>query len=167
MFFRNVLVALGVLFVVAGLALSIIWLNRMGSSTVESGRRNAPETPATTRLAVLAAAHPISSGTLLRSSDIRWKEIAPGELRPGNLQRGQISESDFLGAITRRDFADSEAFVAGGLVMANDRRFLAAVLTPGSRAVSISVNAPQSACGPGPAGRPRRRDPDAELWRCR
>ena len=151
MFFRNVLVALGVLFVVAGLALSIMWLNRTESSTAKSGRRNVSETPATTRLAVLAAAHPISSGTLLRSSDIRWKEIAPGELRPGNLQRGQISESDFLGAITRRDFADSEAFVAGGLVMANDRRFLAAVLAPGSRAVSISGERTAKRCGPGPA----------------
>lgn len=67
--------------------------------------------------------------------------------RPGELVRGQISETDYLGASTQRDFASGEALMAGDLVKASDRRFLAAVLRPGARAISIAVDAAQSASG--------------------
>jgi pilus assembly protein CpaB len=96
---------------------------------------------------VLVAAHAISTGTLLQSSDLVWKDVAPGELRPGNLARGEANEAEFFGAIARRDFAEGEALIASDVLKHNDRRFLAAVLKPGNRAVSIAVDATQSASG--------------------
>ncbi|MDU1692199.1 MAG: Flp pilus assembly protein CpaB, partial [Bradyrhizobium sp.] len=99
------------------------------------------------RPAVLVAARTIALGTLLRKEDIAWKDVMPGEVRPGYLMRGQVSEAEFLGAISRRNFAQDEPLIASEFVKPGDRQFLAAVLKPGSRAISIFVDAAQSAAG--------------------
>jgi pilus assembly protein CpaB len=150
MFFRNFLLALGAVFVVAGLALSVVWLRQVGTEPVApSGpsAERAVEEPAPSGQAVLAAKGAIPAGTLLRPSDMSWKPVNADDVRPGHLVKGQIGETDLAGGITRRDFADGEALIAGELVLPGDRNFLAAALRPGSRAVSISVDAPQIASG--------------------
>ncbi len=146
MLIRNILLAVGSILVLAGLGLSVLWINDMKSAP---GTKPEPASamPEVHLDAVLEAAHPLPAGTLLRPGDIRWKEIHPGESRPGALLRSQVPEAEFMGAITRREFADGEALAAADLVKPNDRRFLAAVLAPGTRAVSIAVDAPQSSSG--------------------
>lgn len=150
MLIRNLLFALGALFVVAGLALAVIWLRQTGTAPQTASEADAPgiaKAPIPGKLSVLTVTASIPSGTLLRASDIGWRQIEQGAFRPGFLLQGQISETDLLGSVTRRDFADGEALIASELVMPGDRRFLAAVLKPGSRAATISVDAPQSASG--------------------
>jgi pilus assembly protein CpaB len=139
MFVRNVLLAIGMLCLLGGVVLSVVWLNQVARTTTES--------PPETRPAVLVAKRPIPTGTLLRPEDIGWNEVGPNAVRAGNLVRGQVSQADFIGAIARRDFAADEVLIAADLVTPSERRFLAAVLKPGTRAVSISVDAPQSAAG--------------------
>jgi pilus assembly protein CpaB len=139
MLVRNLLLALGVVCLLAGLALSIVWVGQMREATAQR--------PEAVHQAVLVAVRAMPSGTLLRPDDIGWKDVAAGGIRAGNLARGQISETEFVGAITRRDFASGEALIASDLLRPNERRFLAAVLKPGTRAASISVDAPQSAAG--------------------
>ncbi len=138
---RKLLLALGVVFVIVGLWLAVIWFNQI------AGRSSQTAEQEQNRPAVLVALDGIPSGTLLREGEIGWKEVASGELRPGYLQRGQISENEFFGAITRRGFAKGEPLLVSDLVKPSDRRFLSAVLRPGHRAVSISVDAPQSSSG--------------------
>jgi pilus assembly protein CpaB len=142
MLFRNVLLAIGVLCLVAGLGLAGLWLSQMQRASVE---QKSPEVARAS--AVLAARRDIAAGTLLRAEDIGWKDVPPGEARPPYLPRGQVTEAEYLGAITRREFVAGEPLVAGDLVKPSDRQFLAAVLKPGMRAVSISVDAPQTASG--------------------
>ena len=146
MFLRNLLLGLGALFVVAGIALAVIWMQQIGSPPGQPEPATA-EGPPPGSLSVLVAAGPIPSGTLLRPQDLGWKTIAAGEVVPGNLLEGQITETALTGSITRRDFAEGEALLASELVMPNDRRFLAAVLKPGMRAASIPVDESQSASG--------------------
>jgi pilus assembly protein CpaB len=141
MLFRNLLLVLGALFVLAGGALGVIWL-RQERVPVQSAEGTAQR-----RTEILSAAHVIPSGTLLQAADTTWKEIEPSQLRPGNIVRGQTSEAEFLGAFTTRDFASGEALVASDLIKVADRRFLAAVLKPGLRAASIFVDAAQSSSG--------------------
>ncbi len=140
MHFRNLLLAIGVIFVLAGLGLSLVWI-RMNQPQQEAAPQDV------SRPAMLVARHPLPTGTLLRPDDIGWELMKPGDTRPGVLRRGQVSDTEYLGALTRRDFAEGEALIATELVKPSDRRFLAAVLKPGRRAVSISVNAPQSSSG--------------------
>ncbi len=147
MLFRNILVAIGVICVFAGLALSVNWFWRTPSPSGEFAGAGATATPETGNTVIFVAARELPAGTLLRSSDIASREANPGELRPGQILRGQTEEERLHGAITQRDLAQGEALLIGELVMPDDRRFLSAVLRPGSRAVSISVDAPQSASG--------------------
>jgi len=140
MLLRNILLTIGVLSLVAGVSLSVTWVGRIGTTA-------ALEAPTPPRQAVLVAAQPIASGTLLRPQDLRWREAEAGDIHPGNLMRGQVSETSFVGAIARRDFAVDEPLIASDLVRPNERQFLAAALKPGMRAVAIAVDAPQSAAG--------------------
>jgi pilus assembly protein CpaB len=142
MFLRNVLLAVGAVFVLAGVGLMIAWL-----SSARNNPTGVVATPVEIRQAVLAAALAIPNGTLLRKEDVTWRDISPGDVHPGNLLRGQVAETEFLGAISRRDFAEGEPLIASDFVKPGDRQFLAAVLKPGSRAISIFVDAAQSAAG--------------------
>jgi pilus assembly protein CpaB len=141
MFYRNLLLALGTVLIAAGLALAITWYGRCPAPALRAGQQE-PSRPA-----LLTAKRAIPAGTQLRAADIAWKEIAPGEVRPGNMLRGQVPESEYLGTVTRRAFAAEEALLAAELIAPGDRRFLAAMLKPGRRAVSIGVDAPQALSG--------------------
>ena len=141
MLFRNVLLALGLVCLVAGAVLSVVWLDQIRRSTVEE------KAPEAAKPAILVAPHWIPAGTLLGQGDLVWKEVTPGEIRAGALVRGRVSEAEYYGAIARRDFNANEPLIAGDLVKAGDRQFLAAVLKPGTRAVSLAVDASQSASG--------------------
>ncbi len=146
MLLRNLLLILGALFILAGAALGVVWL-RHGPVSPEAASREAAAPSSAGRIEVLSAAHAIASGTLLQPSDIAWKELAPNQLRPGNLVRGEISEAEFMGAVTIRDFADGESLTASELIKLGSRKFLSAVLKPNHRAVSIFVDAAQSSSG--------------------
>ncbi|HET6377452.1 MAG TPA: Flp pilus assembly protein CpaB [Methylocella sp.] len=141
MFLRNVLLALGIVFVLAGLALMTAWLRQPKTPPAPA------LSPAQPRAEVLAAARPIPEGTLLRKDDTKWLEAGPGEVQPGYILRGQASEADFFGAISRKDFAEGEPLIASEFVKPGDQRFLASVLKPGTRAVTIFVDAEKSVAG--------------------
>ena len=138
MLFRNALLILGVICIVSGLALGYVWVTSQDNPVEAAPEARAPE-PQPAKIAVLSASHDIASGTLLQQGDMLWKDVAPLEIRPGNLVRGQASETEFVGALAKRDFASGEALISGDLLKHNDRRFLAAALKPGNRAISIPV----------------------------
>lgn len=140
MLLRNVLIALGAVALVAGVILTTVWL----------GRTPTPEEMAHKPLptqGVLVATRPIPAGTLLRAEDVEWKEVALDTVAPENIVRKPGAETEFFGAITRREFAAGDALVSSALIKPGDRNFLSAVLSPGDRAVSIAVDAPESAAG--------------------
>jgi pilus assembly protein CpaB len=87
------------------------------------------------------------TGSLLRPEDMYWLELPPTEIRPNYVARSNGSQAEYVGALARRNFSANEPFVADGLVKETERNFLAAVLAPGQRAITIAVDAPQSASG--------------------
>ncbi len=145
MLFRNLLLILGALFILAGAALGVVWLKRGAEQQDAANNQAAASAPS--RLEILSASRAIPSGTLLQEGDIGWTDIEQSQLRPGNLVRGQASEAEFLGAVTTRDFANGEAFIASELIKIGSAGFLSAVLKPGKRAVSMFVDAAQSSSG--------------------
>jgi pilus assembly protein CpaB len=136
---RNFLIAAGCIALLAGLTLAIIWISRAPATPGGGSSAGAP--------GILVAARPLAGGTLLQPMDMMWKPVAAIGAPVGAIVRSPATESAFQGAVTRRGYAAGEALTESGLVKSGDRAFLAAVLTPGSRAVSIAVDAPQSVAG--------------------
>lgn len=140
MFMRNILLGLGVLAIVAGIIIAALLVLRP-----PGGSRYGPAGGG--RTAILVAARPIPAGALLHEGDLVWREIVAKGPPAGSLVRGQVSESQYVGSVARRSFTAGELVSAAALVGPGDRRFLAAVLAPGRRAVTIAVDATQSASG--------------------
>lgn len=134
---RRTFLSLGVVGVVGGVALGALWLKAPPAQPVTS----APVAPA-----VLVAARPVASGALLREGDVAWRSFA-GPAPEGAFAKGVAGEGAVIGSVARRGFTPGEVVTASALVRPDQRDFLAAVLAPGQRAVTIPIDASQSASG--------------------
>lgn len=99
------------------------------------------EPPAALTVDVLVTAHNIPVGTLVREEDLA-RRAAPADAVPnGALIDTPDRRASLRGALLRH-YLDAGAIIASGDVLyPRDRGFLAAVLSPGARAVSIGVDA--------------------------
>jgi pilus assembly protein CpaB len=136
---RYTLLTLGAVFVLVGVTILFMWFG-------QAKKASQVVVPTEIRTSVMTAANAIPKGSLLRQDDLKSKDLAPDEhLQPGSVVSGQ--EKNLLGALSRRDFAEGEPLIASDFIKPSDRNFLAAVLKPGSRAISIFVDAAQSVAG--------------------
>jgi pilus assembly protein CpaB len=138
---RGALFAIGLFALLGGLSLSYLWYNQAAL---------APAQPVVTQVVtrtVLVASHALPAGTLLRPGDMAWEERQAAAVMGADIVRGSASETDFVGAVTRRAFAARAPLAAGDMVKPGDRDFLVTALAPGYRAVSINVDAVQSTSG--------------------
>jgi pilus assembly protein CpaB len=135
MFMRNVLLAIGAVFVLAGVALVVLWSNQVRTPP-------APVAVESPKAAVLVAGHAIQRGAELQPGDIASKEVAAGEIQPQTRLRGQ--EAEFVGKFSQRDIAEGEPLLVSDFISSS---CLAALVDAGYRAVSIAVDAPQSVTG--------------------
>lgn len=98
-------------------------------------------------LRVLAARGDLSVGDRVGASDFYWQAwpeeaIAPGYIVEG---RGQGIE-DFAGSVVRAPISQAEPITGRRLVQPGDAGFMAAVLTPGMRAVAVPIS-PETGAG--------------------
>jgi pilus assembly protein CpaB len=138
--FRRALLGLGAVAFVTGITLAVVWLKAPAATVVA-------EKPVAPPQAVLSAARNLRAGTLLRADDLRWVELPTTGAPPDSFVRGQATETDVLGAATRREFHLDEALVADQLIKPTDPGFLPAVLAPGMRATSIAVDVAEGGAG--------------------
>lgn len=136
------LVILSLLIGTIGLAL---WLLLAG------GRDAAPATAApavSVQLpAVVTVATAVDAGEILRPEDLAQVEWAAGRAPANAILAGTAAADALVGAVARRPLAAGELLVPGAVITAGDRGFLAAVVTPGNRAIAVSVDAETSAGG--------------------
>ena len=97
---------------------------------------------------ILAARSDLTIGARMSASDLYWQAwpdeaIAPGYIVEG---RGQGIE-DFAGSVVRAPISQSEPITGRRLVQPGDAGFMAAVLTPGMRAVAVPISAETGAGG--------------------
>lgn len=104
-----------------------------------------PPPPATIR--VLVAARPLNAGTLLKPEDIAVRERPAGEAAPDLMLDSEAVRSELRGALVRRHLSPEEPFTHAYVLRPRDRGFLAAVLSPGLRAISVGVDAVSGAAG--------------------
>ena len=108
----------------------------------------APPPPEPTR--VLAAARDLPVGVLIRDTDVTETAIAPEAVRGGHLliDEGEGAAANGLrGHAVRKPVAAGEAITRSALIAPWEQGFLAAVLKPGARAVTIRVDPATSHAG--------------------
>ena len=90
---------------------------------------------------VLVASTSLPAGTFVKAEHLTWRAWPADGVAEEYVVKGKGSEKDFIGAVVRAAIAAGQPVSEARVVHAGDRGFLAAVLTPGRRAVSVPVNA--------------------------
>lgn len=99
------------------------------------------------RKAVLVAAVDLAPGQFLHAEGMRWQEWPDVSLPDTYIVKGTAPEEDLAGAVVRQQVAAGQPLTRAGVVKPGDRGFLAAVLEPGMRAVSVPVDEASSNAG--------------------
>lgn len=98
-------------------------------------------------LQVLVARGDVRTGQIIKPDDLRWQAWPEGTLAPSYVVEGRRPLSDFVGAVARAPLAAGEPVTEGRVVLPGDRGFMAAVLQPGMRAVTVPVTATSGIAG--------------------
>jgi pilus assembly protein CpaB len=96
---------------------------------------------------VLVADANLPAGTFLKPQHLRWQRWPTDDVPETYVLKGARSQDVMVGAVVRRGIAEGFPITDGSVVKPGDRGFLAAVLAPGMRAVSLPVNATSSNSG--------------------
>src|SRR5215813_3327789 len=96
---------------------------------------------------VLVAKANLPSGTFIKEEDVSWQKWPTDGVNENYLVEGQTDVSTIVGAVARKAILAGEPITEAGIARPGDRGFLAAVLAPGMRAVTIDVTDPQSVAG--------------------
>ena len=122
------------------LAIGVAFLARIFLTKKENvGQEVALKTEKITK--VLVASKDLFPGDTIKPGDLIWQEWPKASLVPTYITEEQAKIEDFMGSIVRFPLNKSNPVVKEELVKKGDKSFLAAVLSPGKRAVSIDVTA--------------------------
>lgn len=129
-----------ILIVVAlGLAGGAAWLT---SNLLSSqGRTGAPaQVVEKQTVNVLVAEMNLPQGTILKSEHLKWQAWPDETLNPNYVVEGKGNKQELIGRVLRHAIVGGEPISLNRTVTAGEQGFLAAILRPGMRAVSISVS---------------------------
>lgn len=123
----------------------VAWLSLRPAPVVVAADAPAPPPPA--RVVILAWARPIQAGTLIKPEDITSLDMPaaspPDGTRPDSVQ----GRSELIGGMVRRNVLAQEPLLTAEVLRPADGGFLAAVLAPEHRAVSVAVDAVSGTAG--------------------
>ncbi len=123
----------------------VAWLSLRPAPVVVAAGAPAPPPPA--RVTILAWARPIQAGTLIKPEDIMPLDLSaaspPDGTRPDSVQ----GRSELIGGMVRRNVLAQEPLLTTEILRPADGGFLAAVLAPEHRAVSVAVDAVSGTAG--------------------
>lgn len=103
--------------------------------------------PPPERAAFLVAARPLRAGTLIKPEDFASQEMEVAAAPPGARRDGREARAELFGAMVRRSLPQGDPMLAEDVLRPGDRGFLAAVLGPDMRAVSVGVDAVSGTAG--------------------
>ena len=103
-------------------------------------QRAAPVVAQQPKRSVLVARADLLRGQILRPDDMTWQVWPEGSLDKNYIvNSGPKKPQSFAGWVVVNPIASGEPMTAGNMIAPGDRGFLAAVLRPGMRAVSVPV----------------------------
>jgi pilus assembly protein CpaB len=124
------------------LAVGTAWLTRgwlAAQRLADLAQKAATEPPKPAR-SVLIARTALKRGQILRPDELIWQVWPDGALDKSYIELGGPRGPDsFAGWVVRNPIAAGEPIAEEKIIAPGDRGFLAAVLTPGMRAISVPV----------------------------
>jgi pilus assembly protein CpaB len=88
---------------------------------------------------VLVAKGDLPAGQFVRPENLHWQPWPEEGIAANYVVEGKGRLEDFVGAVVRSGLTSGEPIADGRVVRPGDRGFMAAVLTPGNRAVTVTV----------------------------
>jgi pilus assembly protein CpaB len=107
----------------------------------------APNVPPPPTIGYLVAAHPLPTGTLARDEDFAVRSAPSGGAPFGAIPDTPDARAGLRGSLVRRFLDAGAAVTSEDVLRPRDRGFLASVLAPDTRAVSIKVDAESGVSG--------------------
>ena len=105
------------------------------------------EVPVDPQTYVLVAAQDLMPGQFVKPDRLCWQAWPDEALAESYVVKGERPAEDFSGAVVRTRLPVGAPVTEGQIVRPGDQGFLAAVLTPGNRAVSVPVSATTGIAG--------------------
>lgn len=126
------------------LLLSALGLGLIGYQTTRPARVvtvAAPPPPPPVTVEVLVATRGLPAGTLLKDDDFSPRAAPPDKAPQGAVKNSTDVRGSLRGALLRRYLDAGATLMLDDVLHPRDRGFLAAVMAPGDRAISIGVDA--------------------------
>ena len=135
---------LGLALVAAGAAAFLV-----RGLVLENERKSADATQAIETVGVLVAGRIILPGETVQGGDLRWQQWPVTSVAEGQItQTAQPdARADYQNSIARRNFGSGEPIMPGALVQPGEAGLMAALVSPGMRAMAVSVSDENSAGG--------------------
>jgi pilus assembly protein CpaB len=100
----------------------------------------APHTVAVAPVKILVAARPLRAGSLLKPEDLTSADTPPGTEPEGASRDTPPARASLYGAMVRHSLSVNEPILPNEILRPGDHGFLAAVLGPNMRAVTVAVD---------------------------
>ena len=140
---RNIILILVAVAITAGTGLvARSWISSQRPPTVAA----APPPPVK-KMLVLVADKDLPAGTFIKENSLTWQSWSDEKPHPSYLIKNRDDETRLYGAVVRRGISAGQPITIGRIIKSGERGFLAAVLRPGYRAVSLRINATSSIAG--------------------
>lgn len=135
-----------VVLLLAATALGLIGYNasRSKPATAEVAVTG-PAAPAT--VGYYVAAHALAKGALTREEDFAVRSVPPNRVPAGAIVEAADSKAELTGSLVRNFVDAGSPVTAQDILRPKDRGFLASVLAPDSRAISIKVDEESAVSG--------------------
>jgi pilus assembly protein CpaB len=101
---------------------------------------NTPVPPPTLTTGYYVAAHPLPAGTLARDEDFAVRSVPSGSVPSGAVLDTPDAKIGLRGSLVRKFLDTGTPVTSEDVLRPRDRGFLASVLAPDSRAISINVD---------------------------
>jgi pilus assembly protein CpaB len=129
-------------------ALGLIAYNMNLPKPVVQVTENTPAPPpAPVTIGYFVAAHPLPAGTLAREEDFTVRSVSPDSVPSGAIIDTPEVRIGLRGSLVRTFLDTGSLITSQNVLRPRDRGFLASVLAPGTRAVSIKVDAESGVSG--------------------
>jgi len=123
------------------------WLQAERAAILASASSQPTVVQAAPAVQVLVAGQALPAGGFIKAEHLAWRAWPEEGVMDAHVVKGQREETDFIGAVVRAAVTAGEPLTDARVVHPGDRSFLAAVLEPGKRAVSVPVNATTGIAG--------------------